>query len=111
MTDGAHRHHTKQASINISVTLYVKRVKGIMARNKILFINQSMRCDKSSDIDLGLLKIEKEQYVKLLKGMKNALYTLPESFTKYLNEELKDSDAFDRNDYLQNPKEKYWYNM
>ena len=100
VTDGKHRCHTKRASIERSAKIYVKKVDAVMARNKIICLNQTlqMKHTDNGNIDNMTSDKEREKCVKTLKGLGNSLYTLPESFTSELKEELHNMNAFDINE-------------
>ena len=98
ITDGVKRYHTKRASIDRSVSRYVKNIEGVIARNKLLSINQHMRNGKSNESDLTTMKKEKDRCVKVLNSSKKSLYTLPNSFADDLIKELRDSNAFETNE-------------
>jgi len=71
-----------------------------MARNKIICLNQTlqMKHTDNGNIDNMISDKEREECVKPLKGLGNSLYTLPESFTSELKEELHNMNTFDINE-------------
>ena len=74
ITDGVKRYHTKRASIDRSISRYVKNIEGVVARNKLLSINQRMRYGKSIESDLTTMKKEKDRCVKVLNSSKSFIH-------------------------------------